>query len=165
MSTLYTAVTFILILSGLVQAAILPLTGALSALAVLVALILKMVLGNLRAKAEAMTGGFSPQTLKGPTGKGIETGKTTAGKAGGATGGAMKGGGTGAAAKANIWALIIDYFTSPMSQAEKIALAFGWILLPIAASIPFAILIGLAKYICDANLLTQAVCSVAQKLF
>ncbi len=66
---------------------------------------------------------------------------------------------------ANFWGQVIAYLSTPMDQAEKICLTFGWVLLPIAASIPVAIFLGLTKYICESNLLDQTICAVAKNLF
>ena len=122
---IYPLVTFFLILSGLFQALLIPM-GAANCLLILIALTLfKIIMAKVAAP------------VKNVVDKAGGMGKEAAQLAKGAKG-------------LNIWALIIDYLFTPMSQAEYISLIIGWALFPIAAAGFIAIYFGgIAGIMCN----------------
>lgn len=121
---IYPWVTFLLILSSLVQT--FYIIGAASGLVILIILTLcKVILAKVAAP------------VKNVVDKAGGAGKEMAQLAKGAK-------------SMNIWALIIDYLFTPMNQAEQIFLILGWALFPIALAGGLAFFFGgLAGIMCN----------------
>ena len=120
MNKLYAYATALFIFLALLQTLFFPIIGGINGFVILLLLTGKMIVGKIRDKFMTTTKTTVYNTPDGP----LKVTQKIPNKV-------MQSGGSGMATKANIYALIIDYLTTPMDQFEKGLLILGWALWPI----------------------------------
>jgi len=168
----YMFVTTLLIISALGGAMIIPVQGALQGAFILLLLTIKAAIGYIRDKAEQKISGESTPPPPEPDQEAENEEEAEESRAQQIANFAKQQAmqqlkkvamqtakaATKSAAKSNVYTLIIDYLTSPMSKLETYFLALGWIMLPAAAAVPFAVIFSVLQYSCQKSILSQVIC-------
>lgn len=164
---IYGLITVLLIMAAIIQSMLIPLYGGMQAFSYLLILTLKAAIGYLRETSEKKITGDETANDEPPEEsedeetrakqianyakqKALKEAKKIAMQTAKAA--------TKSATRSSVYGLIVDYLTSPMSRIELYMLGLGWILFPVAVTVPFVVLLNAFRYGCQQTLLGDYIC-------
>lgn len=172
-NSIYQVVTVVLIISAWVLCLFPPIVGGMVGFVILLILTIKLFIGKFVSQVKGGTGlpGQTPPEEAEEENNEEETEESGSSinpqqmqnifKGAKAEGAGGMGGAGGMATKANIWALIIDYITTPMTELEKGALMFGWIVFPFLFFLVPVMILLMMKDTC--SYFSEEICNIIWK--